>query len=324
MKKYKKIIALLFVAIFITLIKNYLIIKQATNISIPSSKETLKLPKLIIKQDNNIQPIYFVDTVTISSKVYDLNGPYIYVKDASDEEIINNITIDYGQIVIEDNFLKVKAGSSILKQYMLLRYSFNNIEIEEGKLKLNKTYTYNELKNNIELINLEYKIEENNIYVTEGNITDNMILKLYYNQILIDSFNILNTTTDLSNLKIKDKYIIENIITVKEFKKKINTKEELKITDSNNNILTDEDNITTSSTVNINNKTYTFSILGDITGTGNIFIGDISKIYRYYKGNINLEKEYILAADVTYDDKIEINDIAKLYQYYKGKIKTLE
>ena len=64
--------------------------------------------------------------------------------------------------------------------------------------------------------------------------------------------------------------------------------------------------------------------MGDITGSGNIFIGDISKLYRYYKGLITLEEPYKIAGDVTYDGVIEINDIAKLYQYYKGIIKTLE
>ena len=63
--------------------------------------------------------------------------------------------------------------------------------------------------------------------------------------------------------------------------------------------------------------------MGDITGSGNIFIGDISKLYRYYKGVLELDREYFLAGDVTYDNKISINDIAKLYQHYKGIISKL-
>ena len=70
---------------------------------------------------------------------------------------------------------------------------------------------------------------------------------------------------------------------------------------------------------------YTVSVKGDLTGNGTVGIGDIAKLYQYYKGKITMEDCYIKAGNVKdTDNEIKISDVAKLYQYYKGKINSLE
>lgn len=326
MRKHKKqIISLLVVlpliVISICITNKYIFMRE-------KKYQENNLPTLKIDNTNNLKPMYFVtENVTISSNVYDLNNIYLYVESSSNEEIKNNITIDNGTLEIIGDNLNVKYNEQILRTYPLIRTNYGSIKKENKTLILKKDYTYEELISNVTITNATYKVLNNDEEVTSGNITSNMKFNIYFNNYIIDSFTLIrNETTsdiDISNLTIKeDKYIIENITTVSSFITKLNTSN-IVIKDKNNNELKDTDSITTSSKVTINNKEYTFVILGDITGSGNIFIGDISKLYRYYKGVLELDREYFLAGDVTYDNKISINDVAKLYQYYKGIISKL-
>ena len=122
--------------------------------------------------------------------------------------------------------------------------------------------------------------------------------------------------------------IIKNISTVGELRREIETSGSINIYDKDGNTLEDSESLTTGSKVKIelSNDIYEYIvvIIGDVTGSGNVFIGDISKLYRYYKDLLEMEECYIIAGDVTYDGVIEINDIAKLYQYFKGVINSLE
>jgi len=71
-------------------------------------------------------------------------------------------------------------------------------------------------------------------------------------------------------------------------------------------------------------KTYIISVLGDVTGSGDIKVSDVAKMYQYVKNVIEMNNEYQIAADVTGDGSIKVNDVAKLYQYIKGNIESLE
>ena len=71
------------------------------------------------------------------------------------------------------------------------------------------------------------------------------------------------------------------------------------------------------------NVEYKISVLGDVTGSGDINIEDIAKLYQNVKGKITLNDIELLAGDVTYDGDIDISDVAKSYQYLKGKITEL-
>ena len=155
-----------------------------------------------------------------------------------------------------------------------------------------------------------------------------MKIEFYHNDDIIDSYNITNDYLNLSKLKIKDdKYIIKNISTVESLKKEIDTSGNIIVQDKTGNKMEDKERLTTDSkviiTVSDKNYEYTVVILGDITSSGDIFIGDISKLYQYFKKTIEMDECYVIAGDVTYDGIIEINDIAKLYQYFKGTINSL-
>lgn len=279
--------------------------------------------------DINYKLMYFIDTVNISSEKYNLKKDYLYVGNDSDEEIKKNIITDYAVFEINDNILYVKYAGQVLKSYPLIRFNIDNYDILNNSIVIENDINYSDFISNINIVNGSYKIFDVDNEITDGNINSNMKLKIYYNDEEIYVYNIMYDKIDLSNLNIKNnKYIICNISKVNELLSKVNNSYDVIITDKDNNVLGNDDYIKTGDKIKISlsNTSYSYIIvvMGDVTGSGNIFIGDISKLYRYYKGLITLEEPYVIAGDVTYDGVIEINDIAKLYQYYKGIIKTLE
>lgn len=75
---------------------------------------------------------------------------------------------------------------------------------------------------------------------------------------------------------------------------------------------------------NTKEKEFTIVIIGDTTGDGEINIADVSKLYQYVKGKLNVEECYLKAGKVIKEEeKVSIADVAKLYQYIKGKVKEL-
>lgn len=279
--------------------------------------------------DINYKLMYFIDTVKISSEKYDLKKDYLFVYNDSDEEIKNNITTDYANFEIVNNILYVKYNSQTLKTYPLIRINSNDLVIKDNEIVIDSNLKYSNFISKLNVINGSYKVFNDNIEITDGDVLSGMNLKIYYNDEEIFNYNIVSDVIDLSKLNIKNnKYIISSISKVSDLKSKLNSKYIITVTDKDNNILTDNDYLKTNSKISIKlsntNYEYIIVVMGDVTGSGNIFIGDISKLYRYYKGLITLEEPYKIAGDVTYDGVIEINDIAKLYQYYKGIIKTLE
>ena len=69
---------------------------------------------------------------------------------------------------------------------------------------------------------------------------------------------------------------------------------------------------------------YTASVLGDISGDGEINLGDVSILYNYLKGKKELGIYQQAAGDIIENGIIKINDVARLYRYFKGRINVLE
>lgn len=264
----------------------------------------------------------------LSDGKYEAKDGYIYVGDDNDIEILSNVTVTSANGKIEEGYLRFYQWNSVLVEFTLVRISFGNLLVEDKDIIISDNISYEEFISNLTLTNAIVKIYKGIEEVTEGNIESGMLLKIFYNDELVDSYSITDNYLDISKLNIKDnKYVISNISTVLDIKNKINTSGSISVLDSDGNILTDDKNITTNSKIKIelSNKTYEYTIvvLGDVTGSGDIFIGDISKLYQYYKGLIEMDECYVIAGDVTYDGIIDISDVAKLYQYHKEIISSL-
>ena len=65
------------------------------------------------------------------------------------------------------------------------------------------------------------------------------------------------------------------------------------------------------------------NLQGDLTGDGNVNVGDVAKVYAHVKGTVPLTDEYTRScAKVTDSEEITIGDAAKIYAHVRGS-KTL-
>lgn len=268
---------------------------------------------------------YYLNT----SYYYSDDKLYIYVKDATNEEIKKKIYAST-TVEIEGDYFKLYSWSEPIAEYYLIRLDLSNYYVNGKSITVDKKIEYNEFIDSINT-NVSCKIFKENEEITSGYITSGMSLKLYYKEDLIDSYDIIvdiKEYVDLGNLNVNDNKIILNDVTiVKDFIDLIDTTGNIIVYDKEGKLLTDSDKLTTCSVVQIelSNTTYKYNIVlvGDVTGSGNIFIGDVSKLYQYFMGTIEMDACYVFAGDVTYDNNIDISDISKLYQYFMGTIASL-
>ncbi len=176
-------------------------------------------------------------------------------------------------------------------------------------------------------------------YLTDLKVNDNNLTSLDVSNcrkletLKVDAKNFVTFAKFSSALKINNNHQIEG----NELGTKVKAVKSL-ITVENSNVnstyinkgqtLNDNDNITTGTILrtslgNVASE-YKFVILGDITGTGDVNVSDVARLYQYYKKKVDMESEFVQAGDVTKDGQIEINDVSKLYQYSKHKIDSLE
>ena len=63
-------------------------------------------------------------------------------------------------------------------------------------------------------------------------------------------------------------------------------------------------------------------LIGDITGDGNVNMGDVAKLYAHIKGtSVLTDKNDIKCCDITGDGNVNMGDVAKLYAHIKGTSK---
>ena len=138
---------------------------------------------------------------------------------------------------------------------------------------------------------------------------------------------VVSFSYSLSTSVESDEYVIKNNIIyavpttfeykVAELLSKLKNSD-VEVYNSDNKLLDMGDNVGTGYKLKSANNTYDIVVLGDITGDGNISLGDVSKLYNYYKGNSvlsDLDKE---SCKLTNSNTVNLGDVSKLYNYYKG------
>ena len=105
---------------------------------------------------------------------------------------------------------------------------------------------------------------------------------------------------------------------VEELISKINSSNELSVYNTNNELLVNGNKVSNGYTLKSGDSTYNIVVLGDVTNDGTINLGDVSKLYNFYKGKTNLNSNGIKSGDTTSDNKIDLGDVSKLYNYFRG------
>ena len=136
-------------------------------------------------------------------------------------------------------------------------------------------------------------------------------------------------TLNNNNLELEESIIkrIGSGETFKTLQSKLTINGSTSFKDQNNTTLTATQKIKTGDKIIVTyeNKsyTYTLSILGDLTGDGEVKINDVSKLYRAVKINSKLTEAEKASADTVKDNQIKINDVSRLYRYSKGVLSSL-
>ena len=288
------------------------------DINISNSQRIVEDNKLKIKYNDNVLKEY--DLVKISSEKYDLSKDYIYT--GTSDLDLNNINVINGQKIVENNKLKIKYNDDLLKEYTIYNINFGEYKTYDDLLVLPEDITYEELTSNITTNGVTYKIFNGENEITEGNISEGMIIKIYYGDEVIDEYEVTNEYLEFDeSLNIDNETnIIEKLprnLKLKDFISLINTSGSIEVTNNNNELLSDDLVIGTGSKLKItlSKRTveYTLSVRGDVTGNGQVKMADVMKIATHIiEGNVISGNAFERAADITGDGKIKMNDVMKL------------
>ena len=303
------------------LTKDYIFTEEELNLDLINTTNLIKEVvdnKLIIRYNDEI--FESIDIVKTESNKYDLSKDYIYT--GTDDLDLNDINVINGQKSIEDNKLLIKYNDDLLKEYQVININFGEYKTYDGLLVLPEEIAYEDLTNNITTNGVTYKIFNGETEITESNISDGMIIKIYYESEVIDEYEITNEYLEFDeSLSIDNEVnIIEKLprnLKLKDFISLIKTSGSIEVRNNNNELLSDDSIIGTGSKLKItlSKRTveYTLSVRGDVTGNGQAKMADVMKIATHIiERNVISGDAFEKAADITGDGKIKMNDVMKL------------
>ena len=288
------------------------------NVALTNGTKEAKDNQLLIKYNDDLLQSY--DIVSINSNKYDLSKDYLYT--VNEELDLNDINVINGQKSIEDNKLLIKYNDDLLKEYTIYNINFGEYKTYDDLLVLPEDITYEDLTINITTNGVTYKIFNGENEITEGIISESMIIKIYYENQVIDEYEVTNEYLEFDeSLNIDNETnIIEKLsrnLKLKDFILLIRTSGSIEVRNNNNELLSDDLVIGTGSKLKItlSKRTveYTLSVRGDVTGNGQAKMADVMKIATHIiEGNVIDGIAFEKAADITEDGKIKMNDVMKL------------
>ena len=300
------------------------------NINVTNGTSEVVDNELLIKYNDDVLDKYKI--VSISSSKYDLNKEYIYV--GTGDIDLDSIKVINGTIELVDNELILKYGGEVLDRYKMIGIKFGELKVNIDLVVITENISYDMFISNITTNGVTYKIFNGEEEVTSGNISKGMVVKVYYKEEVVYTYNITDEYLEfMEPLEVVDEtkriYNVKLNTSVNDLLLKINTSGTIIVRNNKNEVISGNALVGTGTKVIIKlssgTKEYTLVIKGDVTGTGTSSVSDVAKLYQYLKKKINMEDYFIEAGNVVNtDNEIRINDVAKLYQFIKGKISSLE
>lgn len=299
---------------------------------------TNKLNIKVDSEDGKVTNTYIVNVkrnydFSTSVYLYDKDNNYIYTRSDEGVTITSNLEkLPEGlSYKIENNKLNILYIDEVVQSIDIINFG-SEYSIVDGKFYIEKDLTYGAFLDKINIDNDKLKIQVVNSsdeVISNDTIIDNeKKAYVYYNDKKIDTIAFVDEYLRLDNSLIvdSDKFMIKRLIvgtTYEELFSKIDTNCEIEIISNDGNNITKDDILKTNDKIKIKLSSgeviYTLSVLGDLTGDGEIRINDVAKLYRRLKHPYDEElndAEYA-AGDTVNDGNIVINDVAKLYRKLK-------
>lgn len=299
---------------------------------------TNKLNIKVDSEDGKVTNTYIVNVkrnydFSTSVYLYDKDNNYIYTRSDEGVTITSNLEkLPEGlSYKIENNKLNILYIDEVVKSIDIINFG-SEYSIVDGKFYIEKDLTYGAFLDKININDDKLKllvVDSNDQEISNDTIIDNeKKAYVYYDNKKIDTITFVDEYLRLDNSLIvdSDKFMIKRLIvgtTYEELFSKIDTNCEIEIISNDGNNITKDDILKTNDKIKIKLSSgeviYTLSILGDLTGDGEIRINDVAKLYRRLKHPYDEElndAEYA-AGDTVNDGNIVINDVAKLYRKLK-------
>jgi len=247
-------------------------------------------------------------------------------------ELIRDNSIQYNININGKNIQKTANpnGQIILAGLTIPDVDKFNIEFEESqgpsnyesigkiqKIDVNVSEVYeNKILNNINII------EGEDIRIVRASDSE-IVVNLQYTPKATTEDN-LYLSSDI--YRVTDNYVerVSSSTTVRDYLSNMKSNGEMKVYDKDGNIVEESKYVGTGMTIETvkgdEKITKTISVIGDVTGDGEIKALDISKMKQHLIGKQKLEGEYLLSADITDDGEVKALDISKVKQAIIGKI----
>ena len=293
----------------------------------------------VTAEDGKTKKTYTVEVrraYDFSTEVYTYNKTdnYLYAKNDTDEIIITNLEPLTGNLHydISDNKLRIININDEILANINIRNFISTYQIVNNNIYISDKLTVNDVLNNIISDNLSIKVIDNNnqeVLDKTKNVDETLKLKIYYNDIELDSYNFVNEFIEIDESVLIDnnKQIIKRILpgtTYNDLRTKISTNGTITITSKDKVVTNNDDVIKTGDVISIKlnteTVTYRISVLGDMDGDGMIKVRDVDILFRYFRKKIEANDLYDLSGDVNGDGTIKVRDVDILFRYFRKKI----
>jgi len=145
--------------------------------------------------DNTFKGTHTVYAIEATSSIYDINHIYNYIYtglESDYSEIIKNIKVNYGQILLNEKKLDIKYNNEVVKSFDIRNVGLNNLVSNKGKIYLEEGLTYDELKENLILRGVTFKVFDSTKEITSGKLTLDMVIKVYIDDREVDTISFTN------------------------------------------------------------------------------------------------------------------------------------
>jgi len=287
----------------------------------------------------------FINVVGISTDKYMINevNSFIYIGHEDIMNIVNDIDKSFDDISVgvDESLLHVKYNEQILKEFKIYDIDFLDYKVIDKNVNIVDDVNYNDFVNNLVYDDdIDLKIFDNDIEIVSGDILDGMELRVYYNEILLDTYRVealefeFDSDIDVDNSNKYIKYlpsgttvdILLDTIGLVDYDDIIIYNNE-NVRKYNSSVVATGDILKIYLNGEVINQ-YELSVMGDSSGDGVVDLVDLLQIRKHLVGWENeltgeikmMTGVYYYALDFNRDGKVDLLDLVKIRKNIVGMI----